>query len=77
MLGPSASSVILVEGHSAQVCFENIESALTQPDTQLRLFGKPEVNGQRRMGVALARGDTLEAAIEKAGQAAAAIRATL
>jgi len=43
----------------------------------LRLFGKPEVNGQRRMGVALARGDTLEAAIEKAGQAAAAIRTTL
>ena len=75
--GPSASSVLLVEGQSTQVCFENVESALIEPDTQLRLFGKPEVQGQRRMGVALARADTLEAAIEKAKQASAAISATL
>ena len=75
--GPSASSVLLVEGHSTQVCFENVEAALIEPDTQLRLFGKPEVHGQRRMGVALARADTVEAAIEKAKQAAAAIKVTL
>ena len=76
-LGPSASSVILVEGHSTQVCFENIEAALIEPDTQLRLFGKPEVSGQRRMGVALAKADSVEAAIEKAKQAAAAISVIL
>ena len=76
-LGPSASSVLLVEGESTEVCFENVESALIEPDTQLRLFGKPEVNGQRRMGVALAKADTIEAAIEKAKQASAAISITL
>ncbi|MEN8204485.1 MAG: formate-dependent phosphoribosylglycinamide formyltransferase [Pseudomonadota bacterium] len=75
--GPSASSVLLIEGQSTQVCFENIESALIEPDTQLRLFGKPEVHGQRRMGVALAKADTIEAAIEKAQQASAAISITL
>jgi len=75
--GPSASSVLLVEGQSTHVCFENVESALNEPDTQLRLFGKPEVQGQRRMGVALARADTLEAAIEKAKLASTAISVTL
>ena len=64
--GPSASSVILVEGSSNQVTFGNLEAALTEPDTQLRLFGKPEVQGQRRMGVVLARGDTIDKALEKA-----------
>jgi len=75
--GPSASSVILVEGSSSQVCFENIETALSEPDTQLRLFGKPEVDGQRRMGVALAKADTIEAAIDKAKQVSAAISVML
>ncbi len=75
--GPSASSVILVEGSSTQVCFENIETALSEADTQLRLFGKPEVSGHRRMGVALATADTVEAAIEKARRASAAIGVTL
>jgi phosphoribosylglycinamide formyltransferase 2 len=64
--GPSASSVILVEGSSNQATFGNLEAALTEPDTQLRLFGKPEVQGQRRMGVVLARGDTIDKALEKA-----------
>jgi len=72
-LGPSASSVLLVEGKSTQVCFENVEAALVEADTQLRLFGKPEVSGHRRMGVALAKADSIEAAIEKAKQASAAI----
>ena len=76
-LGPSASSVILVEGNSSQVCFEHIESALSEPDTQLRLFGKPEVDGQRRMGVALARDVDVEKAIDKAKRASAAISTRL
>lgn len=64
--GASASSVILVEGESKQVCFSNLEQALSQPLTDLRLFGKPEVEGQRRMGVGLAKGKDINEAIEKA-----------
>jgi phosphoribosylglycinamide formyltransferase 2 len=64
--GPAASSVILVEGKSSQVEFSNLELALQKTDTQLRLFGKPEVDGQRRMGVGLALGESIEQAIEKA-----------
>lgn len=60
--GPSASSVILVSGESQKVQFGNLEKALSIPNTQLRLFGKPEVQGTRRMGVALARGETVDAA---------------
>ena len=71
--GPSASSVILVEGHSDQVRFENLGAALKETDTQVRLFGKPEVRGHRRMGVALARGNTVEEALEKAKRASAAV----
>ncbi|OUW16531.1 MAG: phosphoribosylglycinamide formyltransferase 2 [Opitutales bacterium TMED158] len=65
-LGPSASAVILVEGHSDQVIFGNLGEALATADTQLRLFGKPKVAGKRRMGVALARAESIEAAREKA-----------
>jgi len=75
--GPSASSVVLVEGNSDRVRFENVQAALTEPDTQIRLFGKPEVRGQRRMGVALARGETIEAALTKAKRASAAVTAVL
>ncbi len=64
--GPSASSVILVEGKSKRVSFENIEQALQSADTQIRLFGKPEVDGERRMGVVLARDKSTEAAKDKA-----------
>jgi phosphoribosylglycinamide formyltransferase 2 len=71
--GPSASSVILVEGKSQQVAFSNLPAALMKPDTQLRLFGKPEVDGQRRMGVALARGETVDEALAKAREASAAV----
>tara|TARA_B100000029_G_scaffold504848_1_gene584440 strand:+ start:7496 stop:8680 length:1185 start_codon:yes stop_codon:yes gene_type:complete len=67
--GPSASSVILAEGDSNKVVFKNVDSALTEPDTQIRLFGKPQVQGRRRMGVALARAETVETAIEKAKKA--------
>ena len=64
--GPSASAVILVEGESDQVSFGNLSSALKEADTQLRLFGKPGVSGKRRMGVAIARGDSIDNAREKA-----------
>jgi phosphoribosylglycinamide formyltransferase 2 len=64
--GPSASSVILVKGKSTQVNYQNIDKALQQENTQVRLFGKPEVDGERRMGVVLARDSTVEAATEKA-----------
>ena len=65
-LGPSASSAILIEGESANVSFSSLDAALVEPDTTLRLFGKPEVSGQRRMGVSLARADSIEAARQKA-----------
>ncbi len=64
--GPSASSVILVEGKSDKVEFAKLEQVLAEPDSQVRLFGKPEVNGRRRMGVVLARDVTPEKALEKA-----------
>ena len=75
--GPSASSVILVQGNSTQTRFSGLERALAEPDTSLKLFGKPEVAGKRRMGVALARGSTIEEARDKANQAAAAVVAEM
>lgn len=60
--GPSASSVVLVSGQSQNVRFGNLDKALSVANTQLRLFGKPEVSGTRRMGVALATGDSIEQA---------------
>jgi phosphoribosylglycinamide formyltransferase 2 len=71
--GPSASAVILVEGQSTQTAFANLGAALSEPDTALRLFGKPQVNGQRRMGVALARDESIEAARAKATRASQAV----
>ncbi len=71
--GPSASAVILVEGHSKNVSFGNLQEALSEPDTALRLFGKPEVKGKRRMGVIAARSTSIEAAREKARRAAGAV----
>jgi phosphoribosylglycinamide formyltransferase 2 len=75
--GPSASSVILVQGNSDKPCFENLERALEQEDTQLRLFGKPEVSGQRRMGVVLARGDYVEQARNRAITGSGAVQIKL
>ncbi len=73
-LGPSASSVILVRGKSKNISFSGFEEALNEPDTQLRMFGKPEVNGELRMGVCLAKADTIEEARAKANKAAGAMR---
>ena len=64
--GPSASAVLLVAGDSDCVSFSNLAQALSEPDTDLRLFGKPEVRGERRMGVALANGGSVDEAIAKA-----------
>ena len=64
--GPAASCALLVAGDSSNVRFENVERALTEPDTAVRLFGKPEVRGHRRMGVSLALGDDIEQARAKA-----------
>lgn len=75
--GPAASAVILVEGESTQVSFSGIDVALAQPDTQLRLFGKPGVAGKRRLGVTLARDLTVEQACNKALVAAEAVKPIL
>ncbi len=75
--GPSASAVVLPEGHSKNVSYTNLAEALAQPDTALRLFGKPEVKGKRRMGVAVARGGSIEEAREKARRAAVAVKVQL
>ena len=71
--GPSASCAILLEGESADIRFHAVEQALIEPDTQLRLFGKPDVRGKRRMGVALALGPDVATARDKARRAAEAI----
>lgn len=75
--GYSASSVLLVEGDSQNVTYGNLENALNTPDTQIRLFGKPQVAGKRRMGVAIARGGSIDEAREKARNASAAINVSL
>ena len=75
--GPAASAVILATGDSSEVGYANLDAALAEADTQLRLFGKPEVRGERRMGVALALGDSIETARARASAAAAAVRVEL
>jgi phosphoribosylglycinamide formyltransferase 2 len=71
--GPSASCAVLLEGDSRDMAFHGVERALEEPDTQLRLFGKPEVKGRRRMGVTLALGANVEQARDKARRAATAL----
>jgi phosphoribosylglycinamide formyltransferase 2 len=75
--GPAASAVILPEGDSSEVVFGNLEAALREPDTHLRLFGKPEVKGRRRMGVVACRAESIEEARRRARDAAAAVQVTL
>jgi len=70
-LGPSASAVILPEGYSTSVAYVGLERVLAMPDVQLRLFGKPELKGRRRMGVVLAKGADTVAARKLAVDAAA------
>ncbi|MFT4766993.1 MAG: phosphoribosylglycinamide formyltransferase 2 [Glaciecola sp.] len=75
--GPSASAVILPEGHSEDIQYGNLAAALARPDTELRLFGKPTIAGRRRMGVALACSDDIDSARSKACNAAAEVQVTL
>ncbi|OCG77546.1 formate-dependent phosphoribosylglycinamide formyltransferase [Gilliamella sp. Occ4-3] len=75
--GACASSVLLIEGNSKQITFANIDKALSEPQTDLRLFGKPEVKGTRRMGVALARASTVKEATNKAINVTKQLKITL
>ena len=71
--GPSASSVLLVEGESSAISYGGLGEALAEADTEIRLLGKPNVSGWRRMGVALARGATTNEALVKAIRTSSAI----
>ena len=72
--GPSASAVVLREGHSQNIRYGAIGEALALvPGAQLRLFGKPEIAGRRRLGVALARGEDCNEAVEQAKAVAARV----
>jgi phosphoribosylglycinamide formyltransferase 2 len=73
-LGPSASAVILPEGESSEVAYSGLEEALAEPDVQMRLFGKPELKGKRRMGVILARADSIDGARKKATRSAGKVK---
>lgn len=75
--GAAASSVLLVAGDSTTMQYGGLDKALAEPDTDIRLFGKPEVAGQRRLGVALALASDVETAREKANRASAEITVTL
>ena len=75
--GPSASHVIKPEAQSDNVSFSNLDTALQQENTQIRLFGKPNMNGKRRMGVVVCRDFSLISACEKAKTAAESISITI
>jgi phosphoribosylglycinamide formyltransferase 2 len=77
LAGPSASCAVLGEGHGRTIRYGGVADALTEPDTMLRIFGKPEVQGRRRLAVTLARADTIEAARAKAVAAAACLTITV
>lgn len=68
-LGPSASRAVVVEGDSECIEMDNLEKVLEEPGVQMRIFGKPQVHGHRRMGVILATDDSVEEARDKAERA--------
>lgn len=67
--GPSASKAIVVEGNTREYEFQNLEKVLEEPGVQMRIFGKPEISGHRRLGVLLATADTVEEALAKVERA--------
>lgn len=67
--GPSASRAIVVEGNASEINMCNLEEVLAEPGVQIRIFGKPEIKGHRRMGVILAQADTVDEARAKAERA--------
>ncbi len=75
--GPAASCALLLEGEGRGPVFSGVAEALAEADTQIRLFGKPEIQGKRRMGVTLALAATLDEARDKARRAAAVVRLTV
>lgn len=77
LISPAASKVLLIKGNSTNIVFNGIDKALTQVDTQIRLFGKPEVQGERRMGVCLALAESIEKARAKANWMSDQITTTL
>ena len=72
--GPSASKAVVVEGDTDKVVFGNLDKVLAEPNVQVRIFGKPEVKGHRRMGVILARDNSVEEALAKAERAYAKLK---
>ena len=75
--GPSASRAIVVEGNATEIVMDNLEEVLAEPGLQIRIFGKPEVKGHRRMGVILAQDETVEAARQKAERAYEKLKVTI
>jgi phosphoribosylglycinamide formyltransferase 2 len=75
--GPSASKAIVVEGNTTEYEFENLEEVLAEPGVQIRLFGKPEIKGHRRVGVILATDATVEEALAKAERAYSKLKVTV
>lgn len=72
--GPSASRALLGEGNSTDIVFSGMEEALSMPGTDMRIFGKPEVKGHRRLGVMLATDETVGKAVRKVDEAASRIK---
>lgn len=66
--GPSASRAVVVEGNTNRVVMSNLDNVLSEPDTQMRIFAKPQVEGHRRMAVLLARAESIKEAREKTGR---------
>ena len=75
--GPSASKAVVVEGNSKEVVFSGLEDILSEDGVQIRIFGKPEVKGHRRLGVILASDESVEAALEKAERAYSKLKVLL
>lgn len=75
--GPSCSRAVVVEGNTTEIEFDNLEKVLEEPGTQIRIFGKPEIKGHRRMGVILATADSVEEARAKATRASEALKVTV
>ncbi|EJL6334406.1 phosphoribosylglycinamide formyltransferase 2 [Vibrio cholerae] len=72
--GPSASAAILGQGQSQNIQFSGLDDALSIPHTQVRLFGKPDIAGRRRLGVALSRGKTTQEATDRAIECSKAVK---
>ena len=75
--GPSASKAIVADGVSDHVSFSGLENVLADPDTSMRIFGKGELNGHRRLGVLLARAESVEKAVEQVKKMRDALRVEL